>query len=323
MSLWSSVLVFGAAIWEDDGRVRKAAKVILITAACGNQGKWLVPRLVKAGHRVRACVRTEASGEWLRAQGVAEALVGDLADEAFIARAMQGVRRVYYVGPTLHPAERAIGCAVVDAARQAGVGHFVFSSVLHAITTDLIQHEIKRDVEEHLLSSRLEFTILQPANYMLPFRLIPVFEEGVFRLSWSLDRWQSMVDLDDIAHVAALVLGESERHAGATYELVGPGRFTAHDIGRVLSTVLQRYIRVEQIDAAIFVRARFSESDPATFEYQARAAHAISARYSSHDFVGNPNVLTWLLGRSPTSFEAFARREHAAFQAERERRAAC
>ena len=38
--------------------------------------------------------------------------------------------------------------------------------------------------------------------------------------------------------------------------------------------------------------------------------------------MGNPNVLTWLLGRSPTSFEAFARREHAAFQAERERRAA-
>ena len=60
MSLWSSVLVFGAAIWEDDGRVRKAAKVILITAACGNQGKWLVPRLVKAGHRC-ARVRKDRS----------------------------------------------------------------------------------------------------------------------------------------------------------------------------------------------------------------------------------------------------------------------
>ena len=40
-----------------------------------------------------------------------------------------------------------------------------FSSVLHAITTDLIQHELKRDIEEHLVSSGLEFTILQPANF--------------------------------------------------------------------------------------------------------------------------------------------------------------
>jgi hypothetical protein len=26
---------------------------------------------------------------------------------------------------------------------------------------------------------------------------------------------------------------------------------------------------------------------------------------SSHDFVGNPNVLTWLLGRPPTAYEQF------------------
>jgi hypothetical protein len=40
---------------------------------------------------------------------------------------------------------------------------------------------------------------------------------------------------------------------------------------------------------------------------------AITARYSSHDFVGNPNVLTWLLGRSPTTFEAYVRNQHDAF----------
>ena len=92
--------------------------------------------------------------------------------------------------------------------------------MLHAITTDLVQHEIKRDIEEHLVSSGLEFTILQPANYMLRHRLVPAFEHGVFRLSWSLDRRQSMVDVADVAEVAAAVLADSGRHAGATYELV-------------------------------------------------------------------------------------------------------
>ncbi len=289
--------------------------MILVTSANGNQGKRLVPKLLEAGHEVRACVKTEESARFLRHQGVHEVLVGDLADARFIAAAVTGVASVYHIGPTLHPAERAMGLVMVDAAQSAGVGHFVFSSVLHAIITDLIQHEIKRDLEEHLLSSGLEFTILQPSNYMLPHRLKSVFEDDVFRLPWSLDRRQSMVDLDDITEVAALVLAEPELHAAATYELVGPGRFTAHDISRVLSDVLGRNIRVERIDPEVFIRARMGDHDPSALEYQLRMIRAIGARYSSHDFLGNSNVLAWLLGRPPTTFEAFVRKEHAVFNA--------
>ncbi len=241
--------------------------------------------------------------------------MGDLAEAAVIARAVEGVDSLYHIGPTVHPAERAMGFAMIDAARAARVRHFVFSSVLHAIATDLIQHEIKRDQEEHLLSSGLEFTILQPTNYMLAHRVWPVFAGEPFRLAWSLDRRQSMVDLEDVTDVAALVLGDPERHAGATYELVGPGRYTAHDIGRVLSHVLGREIGVEQMDTEAFVRARFGDGDPAVLDYQLKVIRAIGAHYSRHDFVGNPNVLTWLLGRAPTSFESFVRREYAVFQA--------
>src|SRR3546814_12600887 len=95
---------------------------------------------------------------------------------------MLGVDQIYQIGPSAHPREREMGFQMIDAAKKAGVAHFVFSSVLHAITTDLVQHEIKRDIEEHLLSSGLDFTILQPANYMAPWRLPSAFREGVFRL---------------------------------------------------------------------------------------------------------------------------------------------
>jgi hypothetical protein len=37
----------------------------------------------------------------------------------------------------------------------------------------------------------------------------------------------------------------------------------------------------------------------------ARLLRAISDRYSSHDFIGDPDVLTWLFGRRPTTFEEF------------------
>ncbi len=226
---------------------------------------------------------------------------------------------MYHVGPTLHPREREMGIGLIDAARTEGVRHFVFSSVLHSIVTDLVQHEIKRDVEEHLVNTAgrsgrsdtgLEFTILQPSNYMLPLKLRPVFERGVFELSWSLDRRQSLVDLDDVTDVAALVLTDPASHAAATYELVSPGRYTAHELGRIISSVLGAPVQVAEIDADTYLRAWVGDRDISSVKHQARVLRAISAHYSSHDFVGNPNVLSWLLGRSPRSFADFVRRTH-------------
>jgi uncharacterized protein YbjT (DUF2867 family) len=287
--------------------------MILVTAAHGHQGRLLVPKLLAAGQPVRACVQSQASAEHLYDLGVQEVVVGDISEPAVLASAIQGTEKVYQVGPTAHPRERAMGLAMVDAAQAAGVRHLVFSSVLHAITTDLVQHKIKRDIEEHLLSSGLEFTILQPANYMLPLKLRPVFEQGVFELSWSLDRRQSLVDLDDVTDVACMALIDSERHAGATYELAAPGRYTAHELGAIIARVLGRPIEVREIDADTYLKAWVGDADPQQLSHQLSVLRGITARYSSHDFVGNPNVLTWLLGRPPTSFEAYVRRQQELF----------
>lgn len=286
--------------------------MILVTAANGNQGKLLIPKLVAAGLPVRASVRTEQSAIAVRAAGVEDVVVGDLAEPETLARAIRDVEKVYDIGPALSPSERAMGFALVDGARREGVAHFVMSSVLHAITTDLIQHKIKRDIEEHLLSSGLEFTILQPTNYMLAHRLKPAFERGVFELSWSLERRQSLVELGDITDVAVKVLDDPGAHAGATYELVSPGRYTAHDLARIISDVIGRPIEAREISTDTFAERMLGGADPSSMTYQLRLMRAITARYSSHDFVGNANVLTWLLGRPPTTFEDFVRAHWAA-----------
>ena len=288
---------------------------ILVTAANGNQGKLLVPRLLAAGVPVRASVRSEGSAEALRSTGVEDVVVGDLADADVRLRAVRGVDAIYYVGPTLSSSERDVGFAIVDDAVDAGVRHLVMSSVLHAITTDLLQHEIKRDVEEHLLSSGLDFTILQPANYMLAHRLIPAFERGVFELTWALDRKQSLVHVGDVAEVAALVLGDLDMHVGATYELASPGRYTAHDLADIIAAVTGRPVAAAEIDVDTFAARVLGDLEPRERSYRLRALQAITARYSSNDFVGNPNVLTWLLGRTPTTWEQFVSTNYAAFVA--------
>ena len=279
--------------------------MILVNAANGQQGRLLVPKLLAAGADVRACVRSDRSADALRAAGVADVIVGEISDPELMARAVQGVTTVYHVCPGIQPGERAIGIGWIDAAKGAGVTHFVFSSVLHPILTDLVQHEIKRDIEEHLISSGLEYTILQPTIYMAPRRFGPVLATGELKVGWALDRLQSLVDIGDVTDVAAAVLTDGDVHKGATYELVGPGRYTAHDMGAVLSEVLERPIAVREVDAETYLAGLFGQRDPSEIPHEVSVARSLRARYSSHDFTGNPNVLTWLLGRAPTTFAQF------------------
>ncbi|MGO9154499.1 SDR family oxidoreductase [Mycobacterium sp.] len=286
--------------------------MILVTAANGHQGKHLVPKLVAAGLPVRASVRSQSSAEELRALGVADVVVGDISDRIVLDEAMDGVEKVYHVCPTAHPRQRAIGFATVNAARAAGVHHFVYSSVLHSISTAFPQHEMMRDVEEHLLSSDLEFTILQPANYMAPIMVKSAFEAGVYAFPFAFERRQSLVDLADVTDVALTVLANSEAHVAATYELVSPGRFTAYDLADIIKEVTGRPITLERVDAQAIIWGFFG--DPAQFPHETYVFTSIFKRLSSHDFPGNPNVLTWLLGREPTTFEGFVRREYEAYQ---------
>ena len=289
--------------------------MLLVTSANGNQGKLLVPKLLANGATLRCVVRSEASAEALRAIGVNEVLVGEIHDDAMLTRAVAGVQGVYYVNPTGHRAEREVGLAIVGAAERAGVGHFMFSSVLHAISTGLFQHQYKRDVEERLVASGLNFTILQPANYMTPFELLPAFEHGVYKQAWSLDRRMSMVDPDDVTDVAAKVLAEGRPHYGATYELCSQGWHTARDVADAVSRATGRPIEVEEITPEEWGRMWFGDVDLDLIPDEGRVLRQICKFYSEHDHVGSANVLRWLLDREPTTIDHFARKIYPAYAA--------
>ena len=79
-------------------------------------------------------------------------------------------------------------------------------------------HWKKLRVEEMLFESRLPYTILQPATYMqnLLAYWCKIHEEGIFQLPYSVETRLSMVDLNDVAQAAAIVLTEPG-HVGATY----------------------------------------------------------------------------------------------------------
>lgn len=282
---------------------------VLVTAGFGMQAQLLIPLLAAAGLRVRAMRASQGDGPGPLELGAHEVVVGDASDPDDARRALEGVDRVYHVGPTFHPREREMGINMVRQAREAGVRHFVFSSVLHPILTGLTQHVHKREIEECLLESGLNFTILQPADYMQASIGGYSAHGDTYALGWVLERRQSLVDLNDVAEVVTKVLVEGEVHHGATYELCSADCLTAHEIAQALSEATGRTVTARMIPwSEKAYRAFFRTDDLDSVRYGVAAFETLNGWYDRFDFVGNSNVLRMLLGREPTRYAEFARR---------------
>ena len=165
-------------------------------------------------------------------------------------------------------------------------------------------HWQKMRAEEYLFSSGLAFTILQPTAYMqnLLSQWSNVLNEGVLRQPYAPETRVSLVDLQDVAQVAARTLLESG-HEGAIYELVGTSALTQHEVADAFSLVLARSVRAEKLS-----RQQWLKRAAGLGEYARSTLLKMFEYYESYGLAGNSNVLHWLLGREPASLAAFIQR---------------
>ena len=156
---------------------------VLVTGATGQQGGALARHLLRQGYRVRALTRRtdSAPAKALEAMG-AELVPGDFEDMASLE---QAARRADIVFAMATPFEAGIyaevrhGLHLVDAARLAGVKHFIYSSVAGADQRTGIPHfDSKHEVERYLRRSGLPYTIVAPTFFMENF-LGPMVRQGL------------------------------------------------------------------------------------------------------------------------------------------------
>jgi uncharacterized protein YbjT (DUF2867 family) len=280
--------------------------MILITGAAGKTGQAVIRALVADGAAVRALVHRPAQVEMVKNLGVQEAVTGDMRLQATLDQAMQGIRAVYHICPNMSPDEVTIGQFALKAARCAGVEHFVYHSVLHPQTEAMPHHWQKLRVEERLFESGLAFTILQPAAYMqnVLAHWDQIVQQGIYAVPYAAETCLGMVDLHDVAAAAATVL-TSTQHKGATLEIAGPDVLTQTETATILAEQLGRPVRVEVVSREAWERrARAS----GLADYQVATLIKMFGYYEKYGFWGNPQIVRWLLGRSPTSFAAFVQR---------------
>jgi uncharacterized protein YbjT (DUF2867 family) len=250
--------------------------------------------------------------------GAREVIVGDVRDRAMVNQVVQGIQALYHICPNMSPDELGIGQLVIGAARSADVSHFVYHSVLHPQTEAMPHHWAKLRVEEHLFESGLPYTILQPAAYMQNVLAgwVSIVEDGVYRVPYAVETRLGMVDLEDVAAAAAVVLTETG-HQGATYELAGAEALTQIEVAAILSRGLGRKVRAQALPLDVWEEgARQTGLD----DYQITTLVRMFRYYGDYGLWGNPNVLGWLLGRSPTTFATFVERRVREKQTPLERR---
>src|SRR5688572_5668646 len=217
----------------------------LVVGATGLVGLDVCRRLKESGSQVRALIRTTADAEKraeLERIGV-ELAEGDLKDPASLARACDGVQSVIstasstlarQAGDSIETVDRRGQLALVDAARAAGVEHFVFVSFRDNPAIRYPLTEAKREVEGALKKSGMAYTILQ-ASYFMEVWLTPALgfdaANGKVRLYGEGSRPISWISYKDVARAAAAAVAEPGAR-NMVIELGGPQALSAREVVR-------------------------------------------------------------------------------------------
>src|SRR5580692_2247643 len=226
-------------------------RTILITGITGNQGGAVAQALQGAGFQLRGLTRTPDSerAAALARQGV-DIVKGDLDDEATLRSALAGAWGVFGVqntGDAGVEREEAQGKRLATLAREAGVEHFVYTSVGSAHKRTGIPHfDNKWRIEEAVRGLRFpSHVILRPVFFME--NLLAPFSLQGSTLAWALapDTKLQMIAVDDIGWFGARAFTDAQALNRREIDLAGDVR-TMREAAELLTEALGRPIAFAQ-----------------------------------------------------------------------------
>jgi uncharacterized protein YbjT (DUF2867 family) len=276
---------------------------VLVTGATGQQGGAVVRALIARGHRVKAISRRPESdgAKRLAAAGV-EVVAGNLDDGASVAAAAEGVDAMFLMGNSYEAgtdAETRQGIAAADAAKAAGIGHLIYSSVADAHKKTGIPHfDSKYLVEKHIAGLGIPYTISAPVAFMentvAPWA-IDGLRQGVYAAALPPARVLQQVTIDDIGAFVATLAERREQVFGKRFDIASDELSGAQQ-AKILSEVLGRPITYRELPIAA-IRQQ-SEDTALMFEWFDRTGYDADIAALRRDFpdVGWHSYADWARG---------------------------
>lgn len=281
--------------------------MILLTGVTGKTGGEVARQLAAAGVPFRAMVRNPAKADALRNLD-ADLVFGDVADDAALDRALEGVERAFLVMPNGED-QLLLENRFTYRAQRAGVRHLVLLSSLESVPESA--NPIPRmhvDSEQFVRESGMDWTMIRPTFFMqtLLASATAIREQG--RITMPAGNGTiAPTDLRDVGAVILRVLTEPG-HANQSYDLTGPDLLTLVEVAGTFSRVLGRNVTyVDQPEAEFRARLASLKLAPWRIDAVCMEFAAIAAGVIDH----TTGTIGRLLGRPPVSLEQFIR-DHSA-----------
>jgi uncharacterized protein YbjT (DUF2867 family) len=241
-------------------------RLILVTGATGTQGGAVVRALLEKGFPVRAMTRSPDSE---RAKAISEPGVevvqGDFDDIESLDRALDGVYGAFSVQQWRNigtDAEIRQGSDFADAAKRAGVTHFVYTSNGASIEIIGIPHfDSKYTIEQHIRSIGIPYTIIGPRAFMSNVErdYADSIESGVIEGIMTPDSMIQYIAPRDIGRFAALAFEDPEEWIGKRIEIAGD-EISYLDLAALLSGITGKNISYTQTPREVVVERTPPES---------------------------------------------------------------
>jgi uncharacterized protein YbjT (DUF2867 family) len=228
--------------------------MILIAGGTGLLGTQVVHLLTARGLQLRVLTRDPKRAQHLSGANI-ETVTGAVQDGAAIERAMAGARVVISAiqgfsgtgDASPRTVDRRGNSALIQAARQAGVEHFILVSVHGAAPDHPIElFRMKYFAEQAVKTSGLSWTIIRPTAYMETWAKVigePLVNTGRTRIFGRGKNPINFVSAYDVAQFVAYAVSEPTMH-GEHVEVGGPENLT-------MRQVAQNFMRVTKVPGTV------------------------------------------------------------------------
>lgn len=264
-------------------------RTVLVTGATGQQGGAVVRALLSKGHRVKALTR-KPDGDAARQLATAgvDVVAGNLDDTASVVKAASGVDTMFLMGNSYDAGteeETRLGILAADAAKAAGVGHLIYSSVADADKKTGIPHfESKYLVEKHIAGLGIPYTISAPVafmeNFIAPWS-VDALRQGTHAFAVPPKRVLQLVAVADIGAFATALAERREQVFGKRFDFAGD-ELSGEEQAKILSQALGRPINYQELPIAAMRQQ--SEDAALMFEWFDRVGYHADIAALHKDF---------------------------------------
>lgn len=275
--------------------------MIAITAASGSLGRLVLEDLLSRGvpaAEIRAVVRDQSKLADFAERGV-DVVRGDYSDPDGLAAALAGVDKLLLISSSDFTRERITQhLNAVAAAKEAGVGHIVYTSIVRADENGIGFSWIHADTETAIEKSGIPFTLLRNNWYFenTTAALAPALEHGAI-IGASGEGKIGYAARADYAAAAAVVL-TGENHQGKVYELTGDRAISQAELAAEVSAQSGKQVVFAPLPQEEYQKALEGFGLPA--ELAASLAQADTA-ISQGALAETTDTLSTLIGRPTTT----------------------